>query len=524
MTSGRGSSPLAVLHGSGTLGGIILASIRRFGDRPAIADDTKVWTYRQLGEAIGRCMAIYRQVGLRRGDGIAMAAANRVEQVAAQYAALLLGLRYTSLQLMAARDVHDFVLNDAEIVLLILEPNLASATKGDFRGSVPSLRTVLSFGPSGHGDDMIELMAQVEPDPLTDEADCDAIAYLFYTGGTTGRPKGVMLGHRSLVMTTLIQGCDWDLDGDLRFLAATPTSHASGIILPTVLMRGGYVHLMRGFDPAGFCQVVERELINCTFIVPTMLYGLLDSQAHRRFDIASLRTVIYGAAPMCSERMREALAAFGPIFVQLYGQTEVPMCISTLRKADHDPERPARLGSAGLPCPSVQVKLFDSEMNEVTDGERGEICVRSPLVMNGYWRRDAATAAASRGGWHHTGDVAIRSPEGFLRIVDRTSDLIITGGYNVYPREVEDALAGHPAVSASAVIGVPDAKWGEAVTAFVVLRAGASVAPELLQAHVREMRGAIWAPKRVLIVETLPITPLGKVDRNRLRAQLEDSK
>lgn len=521
--TGRAASSAAIqieqgsLHGSGTLGQVILAAIRRFADRPAISDGSTRWAYSELGDAIGRCMTVYKRFGMKRGDGVAMASTNRVEQVAAQYAALLLGLRYTALHLTSARDVHEFVLNDAGISMLILEPDL-TALEGGFDWRVPSLRTVLGFGSSAFGDDLIALMASSKPHPLIDESESEGIAYLFYTGGTTGRPKGVMLTHRSLVMATLIQACDWDLgDGDLRFLAATPTSHASGIILPTIFMLGGYARLTKGFDPVDFCRIVEEEQMSCTFLVPTMLYTLLDSRPCLDFDLRSLRTVIYGAAPMSPERMREALRRFGKIFVQLYGQTEVPMCISTLRKADHDASLPERLNSVGLSCPSVQVELFDSQMNPVPDGERGEICVRGPLVMAGYWRREDATADAFRGGWHHTGDIAIRSPEGFLRIVDRTSDLIITGGFNVYPREVEDALATHPAIAAAAVVGLPDPKWGEAVTAFVVLRAGTETTDDELKAHVRGLRGAVASPKAIRYVEALPLTPLGKIDRKRLR-------
>lgn len=516
--------PTAGLHQCATLGQIILTAIKRFEHRPAIADGNSSWTYGQLGEAIGRCIEVYKQFGMKCGEGVAMASQNRVEQVAAQYAALLLGLRYTALHLLSARDVHEFILNDAGISMLIIEPGLA-ANSANYRAAAPTLRTVLSFGSSPDAEDLIALMNKSRPHTLFDQAEAEGIAYLFYTGGTTGRPKGVMLGHRSLVTATLIQCCDWDLAADdLRFLAATPTSHASGIILPTIFMRGGYARLTSGFEPIGFCHIVEQERINCTFIVPTMLYVLLDSPASRNFDLTSLHTVIYGAAPMSPERMREALERFGPIFVQLYGQTEVPMCISALRKTDHDPDRPDRLGSAGLPCPSVQLKLFDPAMKEVPDGEPGEICVRGPLVMDGYWQRDEATAEAFRGGWHHTGDVAIRTPAGFLKIVDRTSDLIITGGFNVYPREVEDALATHPAVSAAAVVGLPDDKWGEAVTAFVVLREGKEAVCDEIKAHVRELRGAIATPKSVRIVDSLPVTPLGKIDRRSLRAQFSEAR
>jgi fatty-acyl-CoA synthase len=210
---------------------------------------------------------------------------------------------------------------------------------------------------------------------------------------------------------------------------------------------------------------------------------------------------------------------FGPIFVQLYGQTEAPNCIATMRKIDHDASKPGRLSSCGLPCPGVDVKLLDREMKEVSVGEPGEICVRSPLVMEGYWKRPDATEEAFQGGWLHTGDVATRDAEGFITIVDRTKDMIISGGFNIYPREVEDALLSHPSVSSAAVIGVPDDKWGEAVTAFVVVPSGISVSAEELQAHVKARRGAPWSPKTVHFVDRVPVTGLGKIDRKALRAQ-----
>jgi fatty-acyl-CoA synthase len=228
--------------------------------------------------------------------------------------------------------------------------------------------------------------------------------------------------------------------------------------------------------------------------------------------------IIYGAAPMSPDRLLEGMRIFGNVFVQFYGQTEVPQCITTLRKIDHDPASPRRLGSCGRPNPLVEVKLFDFDMNEVKDGEPGEICVRGALVMNGYWKRPDATDDTFRGGWLHTGDVAVQDEDGYFYIVDRIKDMIISGGFNIYPREVEDALMSHPAVASAAVIGVPDDKWGEAVKAFIVLKSGAEADFETLHAHVRAKRGGPWAPKTIDFVEAIAVTGLGKVDRKALRA------
>jgi len=251
-----------------------------------------------------------------------------------------------------------------------------------------------------------------------------------------------------------------------------------------------------------------------------MVYVLLDHPGIAQADLSSLELIIYGASPMSPARLVEAMKRFGPVFMQLYGQSEAPNCITALHKHEHDPEnRPERLASCGTPSGSSQVALLDDDGKEVRVGEVGEICVRGPLVMLGYWNKPEETEKAFRHGWLHTGDMARRDTDGFIYIVDRSKDLIITGGFNVFPREVEDVLTRHPAVAAAAVIGVPDEKWGEAVKAVVVLKAGETVAPEALIALVREHKGPVQAPKSVDFVDALPVTGLGKPDKKALRAR-----
>jgi fatty-acyl-CoA synthase len=520
MTPGATSQFDPALMGIGSIGQLLLSAVSRYPDQPAVADDRHAWTYTQFADVVARAISVLKAIGLCKGDGFAMLLSNRAEQLACQYAAVLIGARYTALHPLASHETHLFVLKDAEIKVLLTEPEFLARLKTGFRDGSSALQHVLSLGPATGAVDFLALLSSATPTPLVDEADPEDVAFLFYTGGTTGVPKGVMLPHRSIVTAALVQAVDWDLPaGAMRFLAATPTSHASGVIVPTVFLKGGLVRVTPGFEPDSFCRLVESEKINFTFLVPTMLYVLLDHPASRDFDLSSLETVVYGAAPMSADRLGAAIERFGPIFVQLYGQTEAPMVITALRKVDHDPARPERLASCGLPCSSVQVKLFDPQMREVDVGESGEICVRGPLVMGGYWNRPEETSEAFRGGWLHTGDVAKCSADGFLTIVDRTKDMIISGGFNVYPREVEDALLAHSEVSMAAVIGVPDPKWGEAVTAFVVLRHGATVDAPSLKAHVRELRGPIWMPKEIHFVAELPVTALGKVDRRAIRAR-----
>jgi len=253
--------------------------------------------------------------------------------------------------------------------------------------------------------------------------------------------------------------------------------------------------------------------------VPTMIYALLDHPRFVEFDLSSLETVFYGASAISPARLKEAIERIGPVFSQFYGQAEAPMAVTLLRKAEHDVNDMRRLASCGRPTPWVHVELLNANNQPVADGEPGEICVRGPLVMDGYRNSPELTAQAFAGGWLHSGDVAVRDPGGFLRIIDRTKDMIVSGGFNIYPREIEDILSLHPSVSQVAVIGVPHPKWGEEVTALVVLRAGLGAMAEELINMVTERKGSFQAPKTVEFIDAIPQTAVGKPDKKALRAQ-----
>jgi fatty-acyl-CoA synthase len=512
------------LHYGGTVGSLVVSAVERFGEAPAIADGRIRWSYRQFGDAVGRFISLFRTVGLGKGDAVSILSSNRAESWAAISSAMVMGLRYTPLHPMAAEDDHAFIVEDAEIDALIVEAAKFAARGVAIRARVPGLKHLLSFGAVDGARDLLAELPGAVPAPLVDESATSDIAWLAYTGGTTGRSKGVMIPHRSLITMTVVLYADWDWPAEIRFLAATPISHAAGVTLYPILLRGGFVRLVQGFEVEAYCRAIEQEKITAVFLVPTLIYALIDAPMVRaRFDLTSLDMIVYGAAPMSPDRLREGIRLFGNVFVQLYGQTEAPQCVTTMRKIDHDDNKPGRLGSCGRPNPLVDIKLFDAEMREVAIGEPGEICVRGTLVMDGYWKRPEATAEAFRGGWLHTGDVAIRDTEGYLYIVDRTKDMIISGGFNIYPREVEDALMAHHAVASAAVIGIPDDKWGEAVKAFVVLKPGADhdaaqLQAQELQAHVKAKRGAPWSPKSIDFIDAIPVTGLGKIDRKALRA------
>lgn len=519
MSSTNTALGLHQLHSGGTIGNLIVNAVARFGDQPAIADGKVRWSYREFGDTVSRFIGLFRSLGLKKGSALSILASNRAESWAAICAALVMGVRYTPLHPMAAEDDHAFIIEDAEIDLLIVEGAKFGPRGLAIKSRVPGLKTLLSLGPMDGVRDVLPDLAKIIPAPLVDESESHEIAFLAYTGGTTGRSKGVMLPHRALVTMTLTLYSDWDWPEQIRFLAATPISHAAGVTLFPVMMRGGLMRLVQGFEPEVYAGVVATEKINSTFLVPTLIYALIDNEdLRRRHDMSSLEMIVYGAAPMSPDRLLEGMRIFGKIFVQLYGQTEAPQCITSMRKIDHDETKPARLGSCGRASPVVDVKLFDADMREVATGEPGEICVRGPLVMDGYWKRPDANAETLKGGWLHTGDVAVKDADGFFYIVDRTKDMIISGGFNIYPREVEDALMSHHAVASAAVIGIPDDKWGEAVKAFVVLKAGANNDARELQAHVKDKRGAPWSPKTIDFVEVIPVTGLGKIDRKALRA------
>jgi fatty-acyl-CoA synthase len=284
------------------------------------------------------------------------------------------------------------------------------------------------------------------------------------------------------------------------------------------------------FDPAEVLRTIEEQRITATMLVPSMLYALLDHPDSRTRDLSSLETVYYGASAINPVRLREAIERFGPIFAQYYGQSEAPMVISYFSKAEHaaavarGDER--RLASCGRPAAFVRTALLGEDGRPVPAGEPGEICVAGPLLAQGYWNRPEETAETFRDGWMHTGDVAREDEDGLWYIVDRTKDMIVTGGFNVFPREVEDVVAEHPAVAQVGVIGTPHEKFGEAVTAIVVLRADAARDPASvarmtaeIQQLVRDRKGSVQAPKQVVVADSLPLTALGKPDKMALRAQ-----
>lgn len=498
-----------------TFGQLIVDAVQRHPARTALVEGDHRVSYAELGERIGRALEQLRAMGLRRGDAVAQLSGNRIEMFCLMAAAYVGGMRSVTLHTMAGAADHAAIVRDCGARLLVSEK--AHAARAIWlRQQCPEVGDWRSHDI----DDALPgfwSAAPARPDALSASDAGEDIIRLAYTGGTTGRPKGVMLSSRAMLENAKLwlAGLEWP-DAP-RTLCSAPISHGAGSLIYPTLARGGTVVLQRGFSVASWLDAVRDHGIQFTFIVPTMLYALLDAPQATREAVASLRALIYGAAPAAPVRIRQALDRWGPILVQSYGQTEAPNSILLLDQRAHADASDQQLASAGRPFPGVEVDLLDENDQQVAAGTVGEICVRGPLLMSGYHRQPEQTASVLRGGWLHTGDLARREPDGLFHIVDRKKDMIITGGFNVYPREVEDVLAAHPAVAAVAVIGVPDERWGEAVKAVVVARPGASPSVDALIDYVRERKGSICTPKSVDFVEQVPLTGLGKPDKKALR-------
>ncbi len=359
--------------------------------------------------------------------------------------------------------------------------------------------------------------------PIDRPAD-DDLAAIVGTGGTTGRPKGVRLTGTNLETMTAITLMRYPWEGRPVYLALAPLTHAAGVLCFPILAEVGEVVVMRSPDVGGFLEHVERHRVTHTFLPPTLIYMVLAHDRLDSTDLSSLQCFWYGAAPMSASRLEEALTRIGPVMAQLFGQTEAPMMISTLAPRDHFRADGSlaheRLSSAGRPAPLVTVSIMDEDGTLLPHGATGEIVIRSSLVMAGYHRDPEASAEASRYGWHHTGDIGYLDDDGFLFIVDRAKDMVITGGFNVYSTEVEQAVMAHPAVQDCAVVGLPDEKWGERVTAVVQLRGDARLDEPELMAFVRARIGSVKTPKQVEVWADLPRSKVGKVLKADIRRDL----
>jgi len=511
------------LHDPPLLVHLLIDGLNRYDDRPCLYLGDSIATYKQVRERSSQFAQALQSRGLGIGSRVAVISGNRPEVLYNLAAMQLTGCCGTALHPLGSCDDHAFVLNDAGIEALVYDSSVFEQRARELKQRVPGLKHLLAFGPSQAGEDYAALADTFEPRPLQPPAvSADDIGAIIYTGGTTGHPKGVLQPCRAAAYMTMIQMLEWEWPAELRMLIATPLSHAAGAFFIPTLQKGGCLYVAQGFNPEQIFKMIKEHRITATMLVPVMIYILMDSPHAANADLSSLETIFYGAAPMNPTRLREGIEKWGPIFYQFYGQSEAPMVLVNMKKSEHDLSKPGRMSACGRPTPWVHLALLDAQNQPVAQGEPGEICVRGPLVMKGYHNLPEQTEEALNGGWLHTGDVGRLDEEGYLYIVDRTKDMIVTGGFNVFPREIEDAISGHPAVAQVAVIGVPSEQWGEAVKAVIVVRpefsAGDRLAAEIID-RVKQAKGSVQAPKSIDFVNAIPLTPVGKPDKKVLRAQ-----
>jgi acyl-CoA synthetase (AMP-forming)/AMP-acid ligase II len=510
-----------------TLGELLRKAVGHYPERVAVKHGPRALTYRELGDQVNRLANAFLGLGLRPGDRVALLMWNCPEYVICDFATATAGLVKVPLNHLLTRDDVVFRIQDSEAKAIVCDDHFAPLVAG-LRGECPSLEHAVQIR-EGQGKvvegllDFASLVARGAARPPSVQVQPGDLAGIMYTGGTTGRSKGVMHTHDSIAAIAYSEIIEMDIGRGEVLLQIAPLPHATQFMLLPGLLRGGTHVLMRKFDPDELCDVIERERVTWTFLVPTMIYMLLDHPALRRRNHSSLRTIVYGAAPMSPDRLERAIELLGPVFLQVYSQMEVANQTITLTKEDHVEALASarhRLSSCGRPIIMSQVRIADESDADVKPGEAGEILTRGPHMMRGYWRRPEETERTMRGGWIHTGDIARADEDGYVYIVDRAKDMIISGGMNVYSVEVENALMEHPAVREACVIGVPDDKWGEAVSAFVVLREGvaAPTAEELIRFTARKL-AAYNRPKSVTFVDDIPKTPYGKMDKKAIRAR-----
>jgi long-chain acyl-CoA synthetase len=465
------------------------------------------------------------QMGLLPGERVALFMRNHPAVVELMFACWWAGLVVVPVNAKLHAKELAFVLGHSGARLCVATPDTVEDAAWAAREAAMGARVI------DVADRTYEtLITDAVPLPMTDTL-ADDVAWLFYTSGTTGRPKGAMLTHRNLMTMTLAYFADVDSIAHTdAMLHAAPMSHGSGMyILPHVAAGAAQVVPSADrFDPGTIFDLVRHHPGMMIFAAPTMVKRLVEHPGAARADLANLKTIVYGGGPMYLADIRRALTVMGNRFVQIYGQGETPMTVTALARHHHADTGHARylerLASVGTPYAAVEVRVADAEDRALPVGETGEVLVRGDTVMRGYWNDPTASASALKGGWLHTGDVGAFDADGFLTLKDRSKDLIISGGSNIYPREVEECLLAHASVGEVSVVGRPHAEWGEEVVAFVVTAEGKRLDPATLDAHCADRIARYKRPKLYLAVDTLPKNNYGKVLKTELRKRLAGEK
>ncbi len=489
----------------------------------AVVDGLRQWTWSEVLERVSRAAGMLRSLGMQEGDRVAVLSLNNAQYFKLLFAVPWAGGSVVPLNTRLIASEIDYILQDSGARFLFVDKTFSSLL-GSLKCAL-QMRAVIQFDADRQSDGILPFEPLMLSSQPVDDAlrGGDDLAGIYYTGGTTGRPKGVMLSHGNLVANATNVMIALGYDRDTNYLHAPPMFHlADGCSTFGVTMQGGAHVFMPRFDPLVFLEMVQRERVTDVTLVPTMINMFLSHPRFAEFDLSSFRRIYFGAAPMPDGLLRRALATMPDVkFQQAWGMTELSPIATTMDPRFSVLEGPnaGRLRSCGQAVSTVEVRIADTSGNEAPRGEIGEVIVRGPTVMQGYWNQPEATAAALRDGWMHSGDAGVMDEDGFLYIVDRLKDMIVTGAENVYSAEVENAISLMSEVAEVAVIGIPDETWGEAVHAIVVPRANCEITAEAVISHCRTHIAAYKAPRSVEIRATsLPLSAAGKILKTELRA------
>ena len=512
------------------LGQLLCQTARLFPHRPALIQAERTWSWREIEERVAAIAAALRALGERQGERILVHSRNGVSMFESCWAAFRLGCVWVPTNFRLTPPEMAYLGSSSGAAVMIAE-DLFAVHVDAVRATSSALRHVITIGTPRPGEHAYETLVQQHAgercEPVTVGAD-DPL-WFFYTSGTTGRPKAGVLTHGQMAfvvanhLADLIPGTD---ERDVS-IAVAPLSHGAGIHALLNVARGAATVLLPGekLDPEAFWEAVERHRVSNLFTVPTIVKMLVEHPAVDRYDHASLRYMIYAGAPMYRADQKLALRKLGRVLVQYFGLGEVTGNITVLPRemhAEDDADPNANIGSCGRPRTGMEVAILDADLRPVPTGEIGEICCRGPAVFAGYHDHPEATAKALRGGWFHTGDLGRVDERGLLYITGRESDMYISGGSNVYPREVEEVLLTHPGVAEVAIVGVPDRQWGEVGVAVVVAREGAELTREALLAHLDGRCARYRWPRHVFFWNVLPKSGYGKIVKKDIRQMLFD--
>nr|WP_304216147.1 long-chain-fatty-acid--CoA ligase [Fredinandcohnia onubensis] len=505
-----------------TLNKLYQNSLRFNGNKIAFHFDGISLSYEKLRRASNRVAHALMKNGVKPNTTVALLMSNCLEYPISEMGIYQAGATRVSLNDMLGEKEVSHILKDSGAEVAIIGENFYEVLK-NMKSNLPALKVVVVITSEEVHEEGFITWEDFQGNNPDDDIDVvvspNDMGVIYYTGGTTGLPKGVVQTQENMVMTVYSQVIELSIEESDKLLLTSPLPHAAGLTYLGGLAKGAEHYVERRFDPQRVIQLIINEKITYMYMVPTMIYRLLDRIKGQSYDFSSIRTILYGAAPITAERLKEALEVFGPVFMQVYGLSECTTFLTRLKKEDHtlDPTLKYRLRSSGRPVLMSQVRIVDSQGNEVPRGTEGEIIVSSPGNMKEYYKQPEKTLEILKHGWIYTGDMGMMDDGGYLYLLDRKKDMIISGGMNVYSSEVENVVQQHQDISQVAVIGIPHSDWGEQVVAFIIPKPNKQITEESIKELCNQNLSKYKRPKQIFIVDSLPTTPYGKIDKKALR-------